>query len=306
MTVTTTTDRYLVNPMLTVVRSNDDEIIVRFGGRSTNSSRLKDDGRRGILGDIIERFANAASVTDVAEALTIDRGVLDDIVRTLIDQEVLILETDADGAFLALGFGVRNSSVLLSATVGVVGPGGLARTIADQLTDVGVTTIVVNQPDAEIFEAADLVVVASDGPDLGMFFDANEIALVLDRPWQSVFADGAELVIGPLFRPGYTGCFHDFDTMDESARSLRLDYLYYKSSQSAGRESMLPRFVTDLAASYSTTSIVQHLSGRGSYLEGNVMRVDLERLEVIRDQLAQLPRCPACIQNRPHLRHPFI
>jgi len=304
--IDTTADRYLVNPMLTVVRSNDDEIIVRFGGRSTTSSRLKDDGRRGILGDIVERLVDATSVADIAEALAIDREVLDDIIRTLIDKEVIILETEADSAFLILGFGLREASALLRATVGVVGRGVLARTIADQLTDVGVSTIVVDQPDNETFDAADLVVVAADGPDLSMFFDANEIALVVDRPWQSVFVDGAELVIGPLFRPGHTGCFHDFDTMDESARSLRLDYLYYKSSQGTGRERILPRFVTDLTASYSTTSIVQHLSGRGSFLEGNVIRVDLERLEIIRDQLAQLPRCPACIQNRPHLRHPFI
>jgi hypothetical protein len=68
----------------------------------------------------------------------------------------------------------------------------------------------------------------------------------------------------------------------------------------------LPLFAADLAASYAAASIVQHASGRGSFLEGSFLRIDLERLEIIREQLLQMPRCPACIQNKPHLRHPFI
>ena len=60
------------------------------------------------------------------------------------------------------------------------------------------------------------------------------------------------------------------------------------------------------AASYITSSVLQELLGVGSHLEGFFLRIDLDRLEVIRQKLTRLARCPACALERPNLRHPFL
>ncbi|WP_314145873.1 TOMM precursor leader peptide-binding protein [uncultured Leifsonia sp.] len=296
--------RFIVNPSLTVIRSSDDEIIVRFGSRSTFSRRLKDDQRNGILGNLVEHFAVGANVDAFLKG-DVSPEVVHTVISSLVQEKVLIPESDAAASAVALGLGLADETAIAASTIAVVGDGSIAARLSTQLRASGPAVEASPALTPEAFETADLVVVAADAPDIGLFFDANEAALSLDRPWQSVYVDGAECVIGPLFYPGHTGCFHDFDIMDESARSLRLDYLYYKgATMKAGRN--LPDFVADLAASYATASVLQHLGGKGSFLEGFVLRVDLERLEIIRDQLIQLPRCPACIQKRPYLRHPFI
>lgn len=308
MTITTPEESsYVVNPSLQVIRSSDDEIVIKFGSRSKTSRRLKDDARRAILGDLVQAFTLPSTIADAHGSMAADPEALQEMTRSLIEQKVVVSEQDAVYSFLTVGMNVENVADLLTKSINLVGTGKIASRLRDQLADIGLTAAVTTDVSAETFEDADLTIVASDTPNMSLFFDANEAALVTDRPWHAVYADGAEIVVGPLFRPGYTGCFHDYDTMDESARSLRLDYLYYKSGlQGAPMVTALPLFAADLAASYAAASIVQHASGRGSFLEGSFLRIDLERLEIIREQLLQMPRCPACIQNKPHLRHPFI
>ncbi|MFV4913881.1 TOMM precursor leader peptide-binding protein [Microbacterium lacticum] len=301
-----TSSKYVVNPSLTVVRSSDDEIIVRLGSRSTVSRRLKDDQRNGVLGNLVEYFCVPSSRDSVPVPESVTAEVVDSIIDTLVAQRILLEESVTGAAFLSVGLGLPHPQQIAEAAVGVVGTGRIAASLAEQLGDLGAEVSSYPEADAAAFESSDLVAVASDRPDLGLFFDANEIALGIGRPWHAVFVDGAECVIGPLFRPGHTACFHDYDTMDEAARSLRLDYLYYKSAIAGGGDTDLPRFIADLAASYASISIAQHLGGKGSFLEGAVMRVDVDRLEIVKDRVLQLPRCPACIQDRPHLRHPFI
>ena len=42
----------VLNPALRIIRSTNDEIIVRFGSRGRSSRRISDTKRRGILSDI--------------------------------------------------------------------------------------------------------------------------------------------------------------------------------------------------------------------------------------------------------------
>lgn len=299
---------YVINPALQVIRCSDDEVVIKFGSRSKTSRRLKDDARRAVLGDLVQAFKLPSTVEDAHGSVIGDPKTLHEMTQSLIEQKVVVPEQEAAYSFLTVGMDIGSVHELQAVTVGVVGAGKIALRIREQLAELGVKSTAINTISAEVFEDSELTIVASDSPNLSLFFDANEAALVTGRPWHAVYADGAEVVVGPLFRPSYTGCFHDYDTMDESARSLRLDYLYYKSALLGGapKSDALPLFAADLAASYATASIVQHASGRGSFLEGSFLRIDLERLEIIKEQLLQMPRCPACIQNKPHLRHPFI
>jgi bacteriocin biosynthesis cyclodehydratase domain-containing protein len=296
----------VVNPALSVIRSSDDEIVVRFGSRSRTSRRLKDEGRHGLLGDLAEQLATPRRLSEVSAGVADPAGVLPAMLDHLREQKVVIDSADADYSFLLTGLDLADTSAIRQASVGVAGHGRIHDRVVLHLEDAGCELTAGAADDPDLFENNDLVVVCLDSPDAATLFDVNEVALTTRRPWQATFVDGAELVVGPLFVPGSTGCFHDFDTLDEAARSLRIDYLYYKSHQGARSGRPIPHFVADLAAAYATTSVLQHVGGAGSFLEGFVMRVDLERMELMREQLLQVPRCPACMQNRPHLRHPFL
>lgn len=300
----TTTQRLIINPALQVIRGSDDELIVRNGSRGRSAQRLSDEARRGVLCDFVGAFAGGAEPTSVLAVHPEAADMLDG----LVERHVLIDEREAEYSFLVGGLGLRLSDCRVGA-VDLVGRGALADATADAIRDALPDAVEVRRHDhvsgaAEIDEL-ELLVVTSDTPDLPLFFDVNELALTLGTPWHAAYMDGAEAVVGPLYLPGTTGCFHDFDVIEEAGRSMRIDLVHAKLTATRDR-GRVPRFAAGLAAGYLTSSLLQDIFGVGSHLEGHFLRIDLDRLEVIRQQLSRLARCPACMENRPDLRHPFV
>ena len=61
--MTTAIDTRLIqNPAIRLIRSTDDEIIVRFGSRGRASRRISDSSRKGILADLVFAFEDGAKV----------------------------------------------------------------------------------------------------------------------------------------------------------------------------------------------------------------------------------------------------
>ena len=294
--------RLVLNPALRVTRGSDDELVIRQGSRGRSSQRITDEARRGVLADLTFAFGEGARVADL------EGPVPADLLEGLVERHVLISEEDASFAFLTAGLGVAPGACRLTC-VAVVGTGTLAevtaRMVRDALPD-HVAVLMPATPDAlDDDDPADVVVAVADRPDTAFFFDVNEFALTTGVPWHAAHLDGTEAVVGPLYRPGATGCYHDFDVLDEAGRSMRVDHVFTKltGTQSRGR---VPLYAASMAASYLTTSLLQDAFGLGSYLEGALLRLDLDRLEVIRQQLSRLARCPACMEGRPDVRHPFV
>lgn len=310
MTITelppTLTDQPLVlNPAISVIRSTDDEIVAHLGSRSRTSHRISDSQGRGRLADFVAGFVRPVSPAALAQEQDLDPAVAAEFVEHLTQGKVLIPEEQTRYSYLITGLGLTPSDTDLQ--VGVLGSGAIATAVARQLGDLIGTPVLLHDDAEAAFDGADLVVVASDQLAPGLCYDADEISLATGIPWQLVYLDGFELMIGPTFVPGESANYYDVDAMDEAARVLRTQYLYEKSSHpDQPRSATVPTFVADLAASWATTAIAQHLWGSGSFLEGYVMRVDLERMQIMREKVLRLPRNPVEMGVRSDLRHPFL
>lgn len=317
MSTTTDTARgqVILHPALQVIRCNADEVMVRHGSRSRTSHTLSDGARRGLLADL----AAAAAMPSSAETLTERLGTagaddVSELLEYLLTEQVVVPAEQAESSLLHLGLGPVDGSQLAAAVVAVVGGGRLAAAVCENLEDLGAGVVRRDSPDGHdiplemMFGEADLVVVAPDTPDLALLYRANSAAIDIGTPWVMAYPDGPELVLGPLFVPGSTACFNDFDTQDEAGRTFRMDYVFYKAA--LAREGYtprpLPRMTAELGASLTALGAAQWVAGDGSFLEGTAVRVDVERLEVIRELVLQLPRCPACSGLSPDYRHPFL
>lgn len=329
MTITdqpTPTITLIRNPSLHVIRCNADEIVVRFGTRSKTSHTLADGEHRGILADLIEALALPSALEDIYVRFAgVDRTDVDEVLDQLVEQNVVTTVEAAESGLIHLGLSRGTEGAIAMASVAIVGGGQLADAVRSNLSNLGVNRIfdsfvddvpalskeTIDTADVdliEIFDEADLVVVASDHADLALLYRCNSASLETRTPWVMTHADGPELVVGPLFRPGETACFNDYDIQEEAGRTFRMDHLFYKSAlHEAGFVSRpLPRMSAEHAAALTSHGIVQALTGSGSYLEGTVVRVDMERLEIIRELVMRLPRCPACSGTAPDYRHPFL
>jgi bacteriocin biosynthesis cyclodehydratase domain-containing protein len=298
--------RLLLNPALRVIRGSDDELVVRQGSRGRSSQRVSDGARRGVLADLALAFADGARLGDVLEAVPDPAGR--ELVGGLLERRILIDEAAASFAFLTAGLDVDPAACAVG-SVDVVGSGRLAEAAGDMIRDALPEPVAVRRHGdlrtVQDGEDIELLVCAADTYDAPFFFDVNEFALTSDVRWHAAYADGLEAVVGPLYVPGMTGCFHDFDVLDEAGRSMRVEHLFGKLNRTPAR-GHIPLYAAAMAASYLVASLLQDVFGLGSYLEGHLLRLDLDRLEVIRQQLSRLARCPACAEGRPDLRHPFL
>ncbi len=301
--MTTSLDsRLVLNPAIQLIRSTNDEVIVRFGSRGRASRRIVDPRRRGILSDLAFSFDNGASRHSVLTQYG-EEGA--ELLEALVNNGVLVPADDLDFGFLTIGYGTAIPDI---DSLAVIGEGKFAvectRLLEDALGDK--VAISVSSKIEVSEQPADFTVCVADSPNIGLFYDMNEYALSYGVPWHGGYLDGPEIVVGPLFVPAETGCYHDFDVMEEAGRSMKLNHLYMKMNGSASIPTQIPAFVASLAASYLTSSILQHILGVGSHLEGNFLRIDLDRLEIIRQRATRLARCPACTENRADIRSPFL
>lgn len=297
--------RLLVNPAMKIVRANADEIFVEVGSRSRMTHRIEDSQVRGGLADFVSRFRSPQDPEVVAAELGLESGTAAEYIEHLIEGRVLIPAHQARYSYLVSGFGWDPGA--RPATVAIAGAGRIAENVAWQLSELLTESPQRHENVATAFDGADLVVVASDRPNPGLCYDADELAQAMGTPWHLTYFDGFELMVGPTFRPGASANYYDFDSMNEAARVMRTPYLYGRFARAELEPTAeLPAFMAAQAASWTVIAIAQHLWGQGSFLEGYVMRIDLERMEVMKDRVLRLPRNPVDMGARIDLRHPFL
>ena len=161
----------------------------------------------------------------------------------------------------------------------------------------------------EIFEVCDFVIAAFDEYRLSLLHMVNQQALDADKPWVSLYVDGSEGVIGPVFVPGETCCFNEFFQQGLAAAGMlkKEAMTYIDALETSGTSSIgiaMPPHI-DIVCGQLVCAVVDYLITGRSFLVGRAVRHDFERLSVDYEDIHRLPRCPACRPFRP-FRHTFL
>ncbi|HEV7489150.1 MAG TPA: TOMM precursor leader peptide-binding protein [Thermoanaerobaculia bacterium] len=133
----------------------------------------------------------------------------------------------------------------------------------------------------------------------------NQECLAKDRPWMLARPVGSILWLGPLVRPGKTGCW---ECMAHRMRGHRAAETYAQarnqhSHPRAFAASALPS--TELAAAgLIATEIVKSL-GAAASLEGVLLTIDMATLTTQRHSIIRRPQCPACGEGDAGSRRPL-
>lgn len=124
----------------------------------------------------------------------------------------------------------------------------------------------------------------------------NQDALRSGRPWLLARPVGAQLWLGPVFRPGHTGCW---ECLAQRLRSHREIELVIERSLGRSERFPVPRGATTASRAMGdamiATAIAQWVA-RGALpdLEGTVCSFDLRTWRATTHRLVRQPYCPAC------------
>ncbi len=154
-------------------------------------------------------------------------------------------------------------------------------------------------------EEGDLtVVLASDylRPELR---EVNREALRRDKPWLLAKPLGTMVLLGPVFRPGVTGCWECLAQRIRGNREVEA-FLQEKGRPVSPRAdphvfSATAPAVVRLAAFHAGRAVAY---GVNPQLEGKVISLDLSTLVTTTHHLVRRPQCPACGDREAVLRHP--
>lgn len=327
-------NEFVVNSFLSITPCTNDEILIRRGSRSRVSRVVRDDSQRGMLSTVLGAFSTPTTPKAAAAAINTDDSETFEAIATRLVTEGVLVRPD-----------LRVSTTLAAALsapaqplteIGVIGGGLLAREVLRHLDAPGrnfhlysgtapggsdvekslndaTCNVIdsaesVNSAVAEIFGECEFVVVCLDSFLPSLLNTINLAALDTEVPWMPTFADGDEIVIGPLIEPGLTACYTEFEIQHESARSLRTEYLLYKEtlSDATERAGSISTAAAAVGGGWAAFAALQYVQTQTSFLVSNVIRVDFERLDVMRERILRLPRCPVCAMSQPDYRHPFL
>src|SRR6185503_12936800 len=124
--------------------------------------------------------------------------------------------------------------------------------------------------------AGSLAVVIAENylqPQLSKF---NSRSLQAGRPWLLVKPVGVEIWIGPLFRPGTTGCWECLAQRLRGQRRIE-SYIQHRRGLTdpvLPPPAALPSTV-EMALQLAATQVAQHLAGHATAAEGAVVAFDL-------------------------------
>jgi ribosomal protein S12 methylthiotransferase accessory factor len=151
-----------------------------------------------------------------------------------------------------------------------------------------------------VAEGGALGVVAVDGYLRGELGAVNADALRTGRPWLLVRPVGRELWLGPLFRPGLTGCW---ECLAQRLRANRPVEVYLDGHGGQGTAAAGPPcspatlgVAWGLAANAAATWAAR---GELPELEGKIQTFDVISYQARAHVLVRLPYCPACAAPRP-------
>ncbi len=162
----------------------------------------------------------------------------------------------------------------------------------------------------DLFSASDFVIATSEVFSSHLFHTVDLAALSAEKPWISVFMDGSEACIGPIYVPGETCCYNEFEIQSEATLSIqRSEYYTYKEEMSKNglysHQFIFPPYISIAAGFVAGIASSFLLSGKSSLI-GRCFRINFEKPYVDYEEILKLPRSPTSVDMRNGYRHTFF
>jgi bacteriocin biosynthesis cyclodehydratase domain-containing protein len=161
---------------------------------------------------------------------------------------------------------------------------------------------------AQATTASDLTVMALEQPDIRMSHLVNRCSLREGRPWLHVTLDGNIGVVGPLFVPGTTACYSDFQALLEAAvPSSAMARRYRRHAVERGVSTFSPGLPAhaEILAGFASLALVHFMLRGSSFALGRALSINFDRMMIDVEDVLKLPRCPVCGAQRSAYQPPF-
>jgi ribosomal protein S12 methylthiotransferase accessory factor len=182
-----------------------------------------------------------------------------------------------------------------------VDPATAARRLAEMSVDlqaVGVdaapVTALLQALRVRVEENGKLGVVLTDGYLREEVAAYNATALCEKKPWLLVRPMGRHIWMGPLFRPGVTGCW---ECLAQRLRANRpvITYVDAKAAQTAAKDQSCTPATLHIAWGLTAQALATWIArGELPELEGQIQTFDVATWQMKAHTLVRLPYCPAC------------
>ena len=161
-----------------------------------------------------------------------------------------------------------------------------------------------------LFSTSNFVVATSEVFSSHLFHTVDLAALSAEKPWMSAFMDGSEACIGPIYVPGETCCYNEFEIQSEATLSIQhSEYYTYKEEMSKNglysHQFAFPPYASIAAGFVAGTASSFLFSGKSSLI-GRCFRINFEKPYVDYEEILKLPRSPTSIDMRNGYRHMFL
>ena len=248
-------------------------------GRACSAVLREIDGRRSSE-DVVDRLIDRLPATDLYAALQLlERGGhIEEVCAALPDGQASYWNT--------LGIDTATAAARLAAKrVSVVGLGHAAGDLIGMLADHQVARAQIGWGDLRVVLADDHL-----HPGLAAI---NDAAIAHGMPWLIVKPNGIFAWIGPLFRPGETGCWACLSQRLRGQREVE-QFALQKSTDTrfAARAALPATHLTGLAM--AALEIAKWCVTGESAASGAVVTLDTLALETRRHILTRRPQCPSC------------
>ena len=161
-----------------------------------------------------------------------------------------------------------------------------------------------------LFSASNFVVATSEVFSSHFFHTIDLAAISAEKPWISAFMDGSESCVGPIYVPGETCCYNEFEIQSEATLSIQSsEYYTYKEEMSKNglysHQFVFPPYASIAAGFVAGTTSSFLLSGKSSLI-GRCFRINFEKPYVDYEEILKLPRSPTSVDMRNGYRQIFL
>ncbi len=254
---------------------------------------------RAEFGDAFEAVANALAELQYRNLLTDGPALPGGLASSVVDA-VYQVAADASHAVSP----AQTFERLQHSAVALFGSSRVAGLVGEALSAAGVGSVRgVGELDA--LQRADVAVVAPDGGDVESLHRWNEIALRTACVWFPILPfDGGKRIVGPLFVPAQTACYHCFLARRRSAVRYGEEF---GALEATPAPFPAPGALDLIAAGVAVSVLTRWLVDGDGSAPGHYYALEPQgAVALSRHRLYRVPRCAACgAQRRQGLPQPW-